>query len=139
MKSVILFLLFIPRLSYTQDLTEHRWQDRLIIISADSYQHPKLLEQVNEFQNKTKELADRKLIIYQITPTSYIKGIENNQPTRDNTLYKKYNSSQESFKFMLIGLDGGRRLQSNKVISAAQIFDQIDQMPMRRQELRNQN
>ena len=40
---------------------------------------------------------------------------------------------------MLIGLDGGCKLESNKVVSATQIFDQIDQMPMRQQELRNQN
>ncbi|MGY3795667.1 DUF4174 domain-containing protein [Aquimarina sp. 433] len=139
MKSVILSLLFIPLISYTQDLTEHRWQDRLIIISADSYQHPKLLEQVKEFQNKTEELADRKLIIYQITPTSYIKGIENNQPTKNSTLYKKYNTTNKTFKVILIGLDGGSKSKSNKVVSAAQIFDQIDQMPMRRQEIKLKN
>ncbi|WP_299902694.1 DUF4174 domain-containing protein [uncultured Aquimarina sp.] len=139
MKNVLSFLLLLPLITYAQDLTEHRWQDRLIIISADSYQHPKLLEQVKELQNRTEELADRKLIIYQITPTSYIKGIENNQPTKDNTLYKKYNTTNKTLKVILIGLDGGRKLQSSKVVSAAQIFDQIDQMPMRQQELKLKN
>ncbi|WP_299610445.1 DUF4174 domain-containing protein [uncultured Aquimarina sp.] len=139
MKSFLSFLLLLPLLTYAQDLTEHRWQDRLIIISANSYQHPKLLEQVKEFQNKTEELADRKLIIYQITPSSYIKGIEKNQPTKDNTLYKKYDTTNKNFKVILIGLDGGRKLQSSKVVSATQIFDQIDQMPMRRQEIKLKN
>lgn len=139
MKRFLSFLLLLPLLTYAQDLTEHRWQDRLIIISADSYQHPKLIQQLKEFQNKTTELADRKLIIYQITPTSYIKGIENNQPTKNSTLYKKYNSTNKTFKVILIGLDGGLKLQSHKVVPAAQIFDQIDQMPMRQQELKLKN
>ncbi|MBW1298660.1 DUF4174 domain-containing protein [Aquimarina litoralis] len=138
MKTILSFLLLLPLVSYTQDLKEHLWKDRLIIILADSYQHPKLIQQIKEFTNKTAALTDRKLIIYQVIPTSYYRGIKKKNEIKDNTLYIKYNPTT-SFKILLIGLDGGRKLESTRVIPASQIFDQIDQMPMRMQEIKLKN
>ncbi|WP_108802595.1 DUF4174 domain-containing protein [Aquimarina sp. Aq107] len=139
MKNLVFLLLLLPIVSFSQDLNKHRWEDRLILIIADSYKNPKLVKQLKEFKNKSKNLQDRKLIVYQITPTSYQTGIDKNTSTKSSASYKKYNASNEDFKIILLGLDGGTKLKSNKVLSSVQIFDQIDQMPMRRQELRIKN
>ncbi|WP_299189849.1 DUF4174 domain-containing protein [uncultured Aquimarina sp.] len=139
MKNWLFFLMILPIVSFSQDLNKHQWEDRLILIIADSYKNPKLVKQLKEFKNKSKYLQDRKLIVYQITPTSYQTGIDKNTSTKSNAVYKEYNPSNEDFKIILLGLDGGTKLKSNKVLSSAQIFDQIDQMPMRRQELRIKN
>ncbi|AXT55771.1 DUF4174 domain-containing protein [Aquimarina sp. AD1] len=139
MKNIVFLLLLLPILSFSQDLDKHRWEDRLILVLADSYKNPKLVKQLKEFKNKSKSLEERKLIVYQITPTSYQTGIDKNTSTKSNAVYKEYNPSNEDFKIILIGLDGGIKLKSNKVLLSTQIFDQIDQMPMRRQELRIKN
>ncbi|WP_405206015.1 DUF4174 domain-containing protein [Aquimarina sp. LLG6339-5] len=139
MKIVVFLLTLLPILSFSQDLDKHRWEDRLILVLADSYKNPKLVKQLEEFKNKSKSLEDRKLLVYQITPTSYQTGIHKNTLTKSSAFYKKYNASNEDFKIILIGLDGGMKLKSNKVLLSTQIFDQIDQMPMRRQELRIKN
>ncbi|WP_170837157.1 DUF4174 domain-containing protein [Aquimarina amphilecti] len=129
----------LPIVSFSQDLDKHRWEDRLILVLADSYKNPKLVKQLKQFKNKSKSLEDRKLIVYQITPNSYQTGIDKNTSTKSNAVYKVYNPSNEDFKIILIGLDGSIKLKSNKVLLSTQIFDQIDQMPMRRQELRIKN
>jgi hypothetical protein len=41
------------------------------------------------------------------------------------------------FNVVLIGLDGGKKFNSNTVEEANMFFNLIDKMPMRRQELRN--
>jgi len=139
MKKLLFFVLLLPTISFSQDLDKHLWKDRLILVLADSYENPKFTKQLREFNTNTDDLQERKLIVYQITPTSYQKGIKKSNTIKNNTLYTRYNSSNEDFKIILIGLDGGIKLESNKVISSSQIFDQIDQMPMRKQELRTKN
>lgn len=139
MKPLLFFLMILPIVSFSQDLEEHRWKDRLILILADSYKNSGLTKQLREFSTKTDALQERKLILYRILPASYQKGIKKSDAIKNNTLFKRYNSLNEDFKIILIGLDGGIKLESNKVISSSQIFDQIDQMPMRRHELRTKN
>ncbi|AXT53699.1 DUF4174 domain-containing protein [Aquimarina sp. BL5] len=139
MKIWIFFLMILPIVSFSQDLNQHQWKDRVILVLADSYKNSQLTKQLSEFSTKVNDLQERKLVVYRIVPSSYQKGIKKSDIIKNNTLYTKYNSSNEDFKIILIGLDGGAKLESNKVISSSQIFDQIDQMPMRRQELRTKN
>ena len=40
---------------------------------------------------------------------------------------------------VLIGLDGGVKLEKQEVLSMKELFSIIDAMPMRANELRNQN
>ena len=42
----------------------------------------------------------------------------------------------EEFAAVLIGRDGGQKLRSGSPISAEELFGKIDEMPMRRRELR---
>ncbi|WP_298548920.1 DUF4174 domain-containing protein [uncultured Aquimarina sp.] len=139
MKKLVFFVLLLPIISFSQDLDKHLWKNRLILVLADSYENSKFTKQLREFNTNTDDLQDRKLIVYQITPTSYQKGIKKSDAIKNNTLFKRYNSSNEDFKIILIGLDGGIKLESNKLVSASLIFEQIDQMPIRKQELRIKN
>ena len=139
MKTLVFLCILIPIVSFSQDFNKHLWKDRLILILADSYQHPKLVKQRKELINKQQDLKERKLLIYQITPTSYQKGTKNNSITKNTTFYKKYNPSNENFKIILVGLDGSIKLVSNNVEVSSRVFDTVDQMPIRRQEIEVKN
>jgi Domain of unknown function (DUF4174) len=54
----------------------------------------------------------------------------------DNSVLKKYGISSPLFTFLLIGKDGGTRLRSSKPISSEQLFNLIDAMPMRKDEIK---
>lgn len=136
---LVLFFGLLPVMSFSQDLHKRLWKNRVLLVLADSYQNPLLIQQLNEFKSKKKDADERKLIIYQITPTSYRIGFERNKIIKDNNLYNHYNPSNEDFKVILIGLDGGIKLEENNFLKSSPIFNEIDQMPMRKQELRTKN
>ncbi|WP_378176020.1 DUF4174 domain-containing protein [Aquimarina sp. SS2-1] len=132
-------MLILPILSFSQNIDKHQWKDRLLLVIADSDQNAKLIQQLQEFEKNKEQLKERKLIIYQITPTSYREGLGKNEITKSNNLYKKYNSSKKNFKIILIGLDGGIKMESFDFVSSNKVYDKIDQMPMRKQELKTKN
>jgi len=141
MKNIFLILLVFTNFAFSQSINKHQWKDRLLLFIADSYDQKELTEQLKKFDNTTEALAERKLIIYQITPHSYVQGMKKNSKkiSKKNALYQKYNTLKDPFKVILIGLDGGIKLNKSNLISPVKIFDKIDQMPMRQQELKIKN
>ena len=125
-------------MSYTQHLNKHQWKDRLLLAISDSYENIALQKQLTLFKDTEKELIERKLLIYQITPSDYKKGLQNSKPLKGSSLYQQYNQEKKDFKLILIGLDGGVKETYFSPTPPAEIYGVIDQMPMRQQELRKQ-
>ena len=132
-----LILLFIPLMSYTQHLDKHQWKDRLLLVIVDSYESKSLQKQLALFKDTEKELAERKLVVYQTTPFDYKEGMQSSKSLKGSSLYQQYNQQKKDFKLILIGLDGGVKESYFNPTPPAEIYDIIDQMPMRQQELRN--
>ena len=137
MKSFFI-LLFIPLMSYTQHLDKHQWKDRLLLVIFDSYENTALQKQLTLFKDTEKELIERKLLIYQITPSDYKEGLQSSKPLKGSSLYQQYNPEKKEFKLILIGLDGGVKETYFSPTPPAEIYGVIDQMPMRQQEIRKQ-
>ncbi|RZS90553.1 DUF4174 domain-containing protein [Aquimarina brevivitae] len=138
MKSFVL-LLFIPLMSYTQLLDKHQWKDRLLLVIADSYESTTLQQQITSFKDSQNALKERKLVVYQITPSDFKKGLLHTKRIKGNPLYQQYNNEQSEFKLILIGLDGDVKATYFNPTPPKTIYNLIDQMPMRRQELKRKN
>ena len=52
--------------------------------------------------------------------------------------FTRYKALYTPFLFILIGKDGGEKLRSSQVVTTRQLFGLIDQMPMRRSEMKKQ-
>jgi hypothetical protein len=48
----------------------------------------------------------------------------------------RYGVKPGSFVVVLVGRDGGEKFRSEEPVSAQELFDRIDTMPMRRREMR---
>ncbi|WP_197022154.1 DUF4174 domain-containing protein [Sediminibacter sp. Hel_I_10] len=119
-----------------QDLKKHQWEDRLILVFAKTSENLEFQKQLNELKAHEDGLKDRKLIVYRITPQSYATGFSKNTPWSQNaTLFTDFMKSNDRFKILLIGLDGGIKLKASKIVAAGTLFETIDAMPMRRAEL----
>ncbi|MEL7248176.1 MAG: DUF4174 domain-containing protein [Bacteroidota bacterium] len=135
-------LIIIPFLSMltttcAQDLSEHRWQDRLIIILAEDADDPTFLQQVAEFKREQAALQERRLLVYQVLPNRYRQGLDSSTAwTNSSALYEQFSTAQAPFQVLLIGLDGGVKLRQQTPVSREDIFDLIDTMPIRRAEMR---
>ncbi len=55
----------------------------------------------------------------------------------NESVFKQYKASSQKFTFILFGKDGGEKLRSNKPVSPEKLYQTIDAMPMRRQEMKN--
>ncbi len=121
-----------------QNLKEHQWKNRLVLIITSDSESETYTSQIEAFNINSQEFNERKLIIYKIFPDKYkVDTPEDNSWVLDSKLYTKYNSNARDFKIMLIGLDGGVKLEQHKVLTSKELFSTIDSMPMRSSELRN--
>lgn len=128
----ILILLLFSTIIYGQNIESHHWKNRVLIISGNTKSLDKVEKQFKLFQAKKEELLERRLVIY--------KCIERTCNYYDSSLKLKeleLDNAFNSFEIKLIGLDGVIKYASNKIENADVVFNLIDSMPMRRQEVRN--
>jgi len=121
-----------------QNLNKHQWKNRVILIITNDLESETYASQTQGFNTNNQEFKERKLIIYKVLPNKYkVDTPKKNSWVLDPKLYTKYNSNARDFKIILIGLDGGIKLEQHKVLTTKELFSTIDSMPMRSSELRN--
>ncbi len=118
-----------------QDLSKHQWKDRLVLIIAEE-KTEKFQQQLTELQKHQQGLKERKLVVYKILPEKYSTGFQEENWKSSTELYGKYKVKNRDFRVMLIGLDGGEKLEQTEVLSIEKLFNTIDSMPMRQAEMR---
>ena len=124
--------------SFSQDLSKHQWENRVLLVFTDDKNADAFKHQIAILSEHKKGLEERKLVIYQFTKNEFTTNF-NDVWSSSNSLFKKYVKDNESFKVMLIGLDGGIKLEQNSILSPEKLFTIIDGMPMRRNELKRKN
>ncbi|MCP4884145.1 MAG: DUF4174 domain-containing protein [Flavobacteriales bacterium] len=127
-----------------QNLEQHEWNDRILIVKAESEASKTYQNQIEELRNSSSALKERKLMIYQVIGNKYelvdydnpeiIGSGEVSNQMNVNILNKKI-----PFEIILIGLDGGIKLKKSDIIRKEELFNLIDSMPMRSSELSNKN
>lgn len=118
-----------------QDLSKHRWEDRLLVILVQE-QNEESAKQMEKLRGHADELEVSKLKIYLFTPEQASEGLKLSESTSIHNPYSKLKSNSTNFEMLLIGLDGGIKERYSQVTDPKKIFEVIDQMPMRRAEMR---
>ncbi len=137
--SSLLIMIGFSTNSFGQDLSAHRWENRLLIILTTSKDNPIYKQQVMEFKGSPTKMKERKLLVYQGTPKAYWKGLDEPADWNEgDALFKKYKTTNSDLEVILIGLDGGIKLRETTLVTAEKLFTLIDSMPMRSSELRKQ-
>ena len=122
------------------NLKNFEWENRVLIIGGHGSKFKSQLDQIN-FEDK--EFIDRNLVIILLeennSKISYdglktIKTID-----YDSTLSIRNKYDFKNFKLLLIGKDGGEKYNSNKPVNINVIYELIDAMPMRKQEIEERN
>ncbi len=115
--AILLLLLYHPLQG--QDLSTYQWKKRLVILVGDTTD-VELKEQKSVLQNHKSELVERDILILPITNT------ENFQI-----------DLEANFKgLLLIGKDGGVKLKKAFPVAMTELFEIIDNMPMRKAEIK---
>ena len=118
-----------------QDLSALRWQNRIVILRADSNENESLRQQIAILKSNKKGLEERKLVVFQNTEGKTTNIHNNNEAVNlSQYILKTLQSMSGDFKLLLVGLDGMVKLRSEKTVSVTELFDVIDSMPMRQAE-----
>lgn len=141
--ALVLFLVIATTLkSYSQDVGQHLWKQRVLLIKITTEDSAQLDTQLSEFKQEQKALARRKFVLYTLRDKNYIK-IDYTQKTdrssgKISSAFKNdFLDPKAPFEVILIGLDGGVKHKQNELLAKQELYNLVDRMPMRRSELKN--
>ena len=138
-----LFCAMLMNTIQAQNLEKHTWENRVLLIQSADPQSESYQSQLSEFEKSIEALAERKLVLYQVVNQQYkftdfqkAKNSDtwNSLDSRDKVFY----FTDDSFKIILIGLDGGVKLEQSEVLKLEELIAIIDAMPMRRGEIEDE-
>ena len=121
--SLILLLLATIPTTAEPTLKDYRWKNRVLLIFGDPTTD-KFQAQKTILAGNPEGLEDRDMVIL--------------EPPQTITLAKRYKVDSRNFTVILVGKDGGEKLRQEEPVTLDQLFGLIDQMPMRRREMRDQ-
>ena len=125
--SCILLLSFmgimIPKELQGIELNQYLWKNRIILTFADEEDHPDLIKLKAEIKENECEILNRDMLHFHFSNDHY---------------FGKLTTTNDQFlRILLIGKDGGIKFESSRTISILRLFELIDSMPMRQDEMQH--
>lgn len=124
--------------SFGQNMEKHLWKNRVLLIYIPDEKSQELDKQFEILEKNSRELLERKIVIYSFTKKSYKLNFEDTWK-KSEEVFSSFKPKKDVFTISLIGLDGGIKLEQNRVLSSEKLFAIIDGMPMRKTEIKNKN
>ena len=115
--------IMIPKELQGFELSQYLWKNRIILTFADDEDHADLIRLKVEMKENNCEILNRNLLHFHFTND----GKSGNLTTKND----------QSFRILLFGKDGGIKYESNRFVSLTQLFELIDSMPMRQDEMQH--
>lgn len=106
-----------------ETLDAYRWEARPVLIFADTADDPSLISASQAMVNAAEALMERDIVVM-IDP----------DPSAEGAI--RQGLEIDGFTMVLVGKDGGVKMRSDGPIAVETLFETIDAMPMRKQEMR---
>ena len=120
------------------DLSDYRWKHRLLFIFAPSTTDAAFLALDKRLAQTALEIEDRDMVIFRIFENSPSRVSDKPLPPGDDeTLRRRFGIETGRFTVVLVGKDGGVKRVAHRDADLQSIFNSIDSMPMRQQEMRD--
>lgn len=114
-----------------------RWEYRPLLIFTPSESDTRLSRQTTMLADEADGLVDRKMAVYIVERSRVFTTFGAPSPGIDaKTLRRRFRVPDDTFRVILIGLDGGAKFSEDAPVSPQTLFARIDGMPMRMRELR---
>jgi hypothetical protein len=120
-----------PVPGWATPLDVFRWKARVLVVSAPSAADPRLATQIQWLHAREPGLRERDLVIVTLVGQKVEgRGHLDARPLRSATQLPA-----DRFGVALIGKDGSEALRQSEPIKMEELFQTIDAMPMRRDEM----
>lgn len=118
------------------DLSRYRWQRRLLLVFAPVPQDPRLAAQRLRTAEALSGFRDRELTVIEIVERRVLIDGARVRWLDSFAMRSLFEVEDNGFETVLIGKDGGVKLRREGLMPTDVLFDTIDAMPMRRQEMK---
>ncbi|KAM3089936.1 DUF4174 domain-containing protein [Phormidesmis sp. 146-35] len=117
------------------DLDQYQWKNRLLLIFAPSESSADYRSQLQFLKAQQSQLVDRNLLLIRVFKETGFVGDQAINSEAIAQLRKRYGIQSDEFRIILVGKDGTEKRRETAPTAMNAIYRQIDQMPMRRQEM----
>jgi hypothetical protein len=117
--------------SAMDSLSQYAWKHRVLILFGSSGDQ-KLAQQVQILKGKTKDLAERDMVVFSVIGDDVRPVYGDASKVDARKLRQDAGIRSGSFQAVLVGKDGGVKLRSQTVVTDSNMFGLIDRMPMRK-------
>jgi hypothetical protein len=108
----------------------YQWHKRLLIVFAADASSVPLAQQRAFADEELAQYAERDLVAIEVVGDS-VRGASESAAE----LRSRYGVAAGTFRVLLIGKDGGVKIDARQPVEAGRLFGTIDVMPMRRREV----
>ena len=117
-------------------LEQHRWQHRVLVVSAPSSDDENLRAQLDELASTPGEFEDRDMVLVTLVDNGVSTAGDRELTLADVSAAREaLRIRSGAFALRLIGKDGGAKLSRDTATPLHEIYALIDTMPMRRREM----
>lgn len=118
------------------NLSSQKWKNRVLLVFAPSSNNPAYQQQMQKFQGHKSAFVERDLILVEVlTDGNNSASSQQIDPSSAARLRDRLQVGAQDFRVILVGKDGGVKRRQTTPVQAKAIFEQIDAMPMRQQEM----
>ena len=116
-----------------------RWEKRPFLLFGADERDPMLRQQLDAVESTRDSFDERDMVLIVVLGDGG-STIEGRPLSREDAerLRASYRVGREEFTLRLVGKDGGVKRASGTVVAMRGIYEQVDSMPMRQQEMRRQ-
>jgi Domain of unknown function (DUF4174) len=134
---LICMLFMVNITAQNSELKNYVWRKRVLLVFAPNAQNERFKLQVAALKAGKAGFEERDVVVLNIFNQSGVD--EKNKPINAEkvmALRKKYVVSDNEFKVILIGKDGGSKKANARPFENQQLLNIIDAMPMRKDEVK---
>ena len=117
-------------------LAAYQGRKRPLVIFAPAADHPLLQRQRNDINGNRLALSDRDIVVVYVVAAAVNTEFGSGPGMSGAALRTRFRVGEGAFRVLLIGKDGGVKLESAAPILHGDILSEIDRLPMRREEIR---
>ena len=138
--AVLACALFGGQEALSMDLNQFQWKNRLLFIFAPEEGDSIFQALQSEILTLPDGISERDLVVFKILETgpSYMETTRID-PQTAAAIRTKFAAPLGQFTCILVGKDGGTKLKRHSPVKIKEVFDLIDAMPMRREEMRKKS
>jgi Domain of unknown function (DUF4174) len=128
-----------PSVGTAQTMSDYMWKKRPIVVFAPSDGDARYVRQKLAITGNRTAFLDRDVVVVYVVGGTVSHDLGAGPGLSAAALRTRFRASEGAFRVLLLGKDGGIKLDSPVTITAVDIFSEIDRMPMRRDEARKRS